>query len=354
MKGLILAGGSGTRLRPFSHALPKQLVPVANKPVLAHAVETLREAGITEIAVVVNGHADQIRRVLSDGSPFGVEITYLPQPAPLGLAHCVQLAQEFLGSDDFVMYLGDNILADGIADQLAEFRRHRPAAQVLAHKVMQPQMFGVVEVDADGYAIRFVEKPTNPRSDLAVVGVYFFRSAIHAAVAAIRPSSRGELEITDALQWLVEQGAEVTVRTYAGFWCDTGTPADLLECNRELLTGTTPGVFGQVDQESALVGPVTVAAGARVVRSRITGPAVVGPGAMLVDSEVGPYTSIGADCVLNRAGAEYSILLPGATVTSVGGVHSSIIGRGATVAAAPTGRHQFLVADDSIVEVKTP
>ncbi|EDY47188.1 glucose-1-phosphate thymidylyltransferase [Streptomyces clavuligerus] len=317
MKALVLAGGSGSRLRPLSNFMPKQLIPVANKPVLEYVLENIRELGITRIGLVVGGWADTIRGAVGDGSRFGAEITYLRQERPAGLAHAVRLARPFLGDDDFAMFLGDNLLPDGVAPVAADFLRGRPAAQVVVHKVDDPRDFGVVELDAAGGVRRLVEKPSRPRSDLALVGTYFFTSAVHRAVDAIRPSPRGELEITDAIQWLLEDGASVGCSEYGGYWKDTGRADDLLEANRRVLEGESGGVAGSVDAASALLGRVRIAPGARVVRSRITGPAIIGPGALVEDSLIGPHTAVGAGCRLRAVDLADAIVLEGTALAEL-------------------------------------
>ncbi|MFF5127045.1 glucose-1-phosphate thymidylyltransferase [Streptomyces syringium] len=353
MKALVLSGGAGTRLRPFSYSMPKQLIPIANKPVLEHVLETIRELGVTEIGVIVGDRGPHIAAVLGDGSRFGVRLTFIEQKEPLGLAHTVSVARPFLGDDDFVMYLGDNMLPEGITELAAEFAEHRPAAQVVVRKVADPRAFGVAELGAAGEVVRLVEKPAEPRSDLALIGVYFFTPAIHEAVDAIEPSHRGELEITDAVQWLVTAGADVRAREYHGYWKDTGRVEDVLECNRKVLDGIEHSIAGEVDDASELTGPVIVEAGARVVRSRIEGPAIVGAGTLVEDSRVGPYTALGRDCVLRHTRIDYSITLEGATVTHVRGLHGSLIGRSATVDATEVGadRHRIVVGCHAHVEV---
>ncbi|MGW2492621.1 glucose-1-phosphate thymidylyltransferase [Streptomyces sp. NPDC001606] len=353
MKALVLSGGSGTRLRPFSYSMPKQLIPIANKPVLEHVLDNVRALGVTEVGIIVGDRAPQIAAVIGDGSRLGLDVTYIPQDEPLGLAHCVALARDFLGDDDFVMYLGDNMLPDGVEDIAREFAEQRPAAQIVVHKVADPRAFGVVEVGPDGYVERLVEKPEQPRSDLAVVGVYFFTPAIHQAVAAIEPSPRGELEITDAIQWLVSQGARVAASEYGGYWKDTGRADDVLDCNRKLLEGLTRSVRGEVDASSVLVGPVVVEEGARVVASHITGPAIIGAGTLVEHSDIGPDTSIGRDCVLRRTHLESSIALDGSTVTEVRGLHGSLIGRMATIGPGDgrSPHHRLVVGDHTRIEV---
>jgi glucose-1-phosphate thymidylyltransferase len=353
MKALVLSGGSGTRLRPFSHSMPKQLIPVANTPVLEHVLANIRELGVTEVGVVVGDRAREISQVLGDGSRLGVRLTYLRQARPLGLAHCVRLARGFLGSDDFVMYLGDNMLPSGVSHIAEEFAARRPAAHVVVHKVADPSGFGVVELEAAGRVERLTEKPEHPRSDLALIGVYFFTAAIHEAVAAITPSPRGELEITDALQWLVERGAPVEATQYNGYWKDVGRVEDVLECNWALLEDLRPRVSGEVDDASVLKGPVVVEEGARVVRSLVEGPTIIGRATVVEDSTVGAYTSLGNDCVVRRSRLDASVALDGATISGVRGLSRSLIGRNAEVASATSSPadHRLIVGDHCRIEV---
>ncbi|MFC4048764.1 glucose-1-phosphate thymidylyltransferase [Actinomadura syzygii] len=357
MKALVLAGGHGTRLRPFSHSIPKQLVPVANAPVLFHVLDALRAAGVTETGIIVGAPGDAIRGAVGDGSRFGMSVTYLPQDEPLGLAHCVLIAGDFLGDDDFVMYLADNVFADGIGEPLLEFQERRPAAQLVVAKAAEPTECGIAEVDDTGRVLGVEEKPDRPRSDLAVTGVYFFSSQIHEAVRAIEPSARGELEITDAVQWLVSQGRDVQARLLAGPWHDTGTVDGLLDCNRTLLERLRPEVRGAVTAGTVITGPVVVAEDALIERSVITGPALLGPGCVVRGSRIGPGTSIGAGCLLEDADVEHSMLLDGASVTGVGPLAGSVIGRSALVGpppGAPDGErdaHRLVVGDDGRVEI---
>ncbi|MEN8655951.1 glucose-1-phosphate thymidylyltransferase [Streptomyces sp. 21So2-11] len=353
MKALVLSGGSGTRLRPFSYSMPKQLIPIANKPVLEHVLEDIRNLGVTEIGVIVGGWAAQIAEVIGDGSRLGVKVTYIPQDKPLGLAHCVTLARPFLGDDDFVMYLGDNMLPEGTAHIADEFRAGRPAAQVVVHKVSDPRAFGVAELDENGRVERLVEKPREPKSDLALIGVYFFTPAIHTAVAAIEPSARGELEITDAIQWLLTSGAEVKASEYHGYWKDTGRAEDVLDCNRQLLMSLRPEIAGEVDEASELNGLVRIEPGARVIRTRIEGPVIIGAGTVVEDCHIGPDTSIGDGCTLRGSRIRDSIVLAGATISHVPGIHGSLIGRGATVDAGveTDPYHRLVVGDHTRIEV---
>lgn len=355
MKALVLSGGTGSRLRPFSHSMPKQLIPVANQPVLAHVLSRIAELGVTDVGIVVGDRGDEIAAAIGDGLSTGLRIDYIRQDRPRGLAHCVAIAREFLGDDDFVVYLGDNVLSAGLAEIAEDFRRHRPAAHLVVHKVADPREFGVVECGPDGEVVRLVEKPRTPGSDLALVGVYFFTAAIHRAVERIAPSARGELELTDAVQWLVDAGEGVRATEFAGYWRDTGRSEDVLECNRELLNGLRGSIDGQVDQESLLIGAVLVEPGAQVSRSTIEGPTVIGAGSTVSDSRIGPHTSIGADCEIRGASLEYSIVLAGAAVTGVTGVHASVIGRAAVVTGRRPGveQHRLLVGDDCVVEIAT-
>lgn len=355
MKALVLAGGAGTRLRPLSHSTPKQLVPVAGKPVLFHALEELRAIGVGEAAVIISEGApgEKIRTAVGDGSRFGLDITYLPQDAPRGLAHCVIIAREFLADDDFVMYLGDNIFEGGLAQPLREFTGTAPAAQLVVTKVADPSAYGVVELDAEGRVTALAEKPAHPRSDLAVTGAYFFTPAIHEAVRAIEPSARGELEITDAIQWLVTRGSDVRAGLFAGYWADTGTLASVLTCNAVLLGDVERHIGGDVDAASEINGAVVVEAGARVTRSVIDGPAVIGAGSVVEDSRVGAFTSIGGGCRLTHAGVENSILLDQASVLGVRTIQGSIIGKAGDVRRQENGStmHRLLVGDDSRIDV---
>lgn len=355
MKALVLSGGAGTRLRPFSYSMPKQLIPVANKPVLEYVIENIRGADITEIGVIAGERAVEIASVLGDGSGLGVTINYIRQEQPLGLAHCVVLAREFLGDEDFVMYLGDNMLPDGIAALAREFTAARPDAQVVVRKVSDPSLFGVAELGEDGDVLRLVEKPLGLCSDLALIGVYFFTKAIHHAVDAIGPSARGELEITDAIQWLLTHGGKVRASEYGGYWRDIGRVEDVLECNRRILEGLRRRVSGDIDRRSAIAGPVVIEPGVRVVRSYVTGPVIVGAGTVVEDSDIGPHTCIGPNCLLRRTQVEYSIVLEGATVSDVRGLYGSLIGRSATVGVTMGDKpqHRLIVGDHTRIDFAT-
>lgn len=353
MKALVPAGGTGTRLRPLSYSLPKALIPVANKPVLQHILESIRDLGVTEIGVVV-GHGDRdIAEAMGDGSRYGVELTWIRQDRPRGLAHCVRIARSYLGDSDFVMYLGDNMLPDGVGDIAAEFATTRPAAQLVVSRVPDPRAFGVAEVDGDGRVVRLAEKPARPRSDLALTGVYFFTPAIHRAVWSITPSARGELEITDAVQLLVDQGHDVRAVRYQGYWKDTGRAEDVLECNRHVLASLRPRITGDVGEECEVNGPAVIEEGAKVTRSRIVGPVVIGANAVVEDSHVGPNVCIAAGCTLRDVRLSDSLTLDGAVLSGVNDLHGSIIGRHATVVTPgrSTARHRLVVGDHTHIEV---
>ncbi|GAA0968159.1 glucose-1-phosphate thymidylyltransferase [Acrocarpospora macrocephala] len=355
MKALVLAGGSGTRLRPITHTSAKQLVPVANKPVLFYGLEAIAAAGVREIGIVVGSTHAEIEAAVGDGSRFGVEVTYLRQEAPLGLAHAVLIAREFLGEDDFVMYLGDNFIVGGINGVIERFVRDRPAAQIMLTQVANPSQFGVAELDGDGRVVALEEKPRRPKSDLALVGVYLFTSAVHEAVGELKPSWRHELEITDAIQWLIDHDHRVESSVISGYWKDTGNVADMLEVNRLVLESVETRIEGSVDAASELIGRVVVEPGAVIERSRIVGPAIVGGGASIRDSYVGPFTSIAADCVVAGSEIEYSIVLPRASITGVRRIESSLIGHDVVVTPAPSmpRAHRLVLGDHSQVQISS-
>jgi glucose-1-phosphate thymidylyltransferase len=354
MKALVLAGGRGTRLRPLTHTSAKQLVPVANKPVLYYGLEAIRDAGITSVGIIIGDTGADIREAVGDGSQFGLDVTYIPQEAPLGLAHCVLIAQEFLGEEPFVMYLGDNFLVGGISGLVDAFRIGGYDAQILLTKVDEPQFFGVAELGPQNEIIALQEKPAHPRSDLAIVGVYSFSPAIHEAVRAIKPSARGELEITEAIQWLIENGYSVHSHMVTGYWKDTGRLKDILECNRIVLELIEPDVKGTVDGLSEITGRVILEAGAVVENSILRGPIVVGADTKVTSSYIGPFTSIGSNCLLQNSEIEYSIVLDGSSVHGVSRLAHSLIGRNVEVscAAGVPNTHQLMVGDHSQIQVR--
>lgn len=368
MKGLILSGGAGTRLRPITHTSAKQLVPVANKPILFFGLEDMAEAGIKEVGIIVGSTADEIRAAVGDGSQWGLRVTYIPQDEPLGLAHCVLIAHDFLGDDNFVMYLGDNLLRQGIKDFVDGFNaavqragtpkldstEEAPAAQILLARVPDPERFGVAELDVTGAVVRLIEKPEVPPSDLALVGVYLFDPSIHEAVRAIKASSRGELEITDAIQWLIDQGRRVRHEVVDGWWIDTGKLDPLLEGNRLVLETLEPSISGSVDANSRLDGRVVIEEGAEVINSTVRGPAIIGPRTRLVNSYVGPFTSIAGDCELIDSEIEHSIVLDHSTITNISRLQDSLIGREARVTRSGSRPHgtRLMLGDHSRVDLE--
>jgi glucose-1-phosphate thymidylyltransferase len=355
MKALVLSGGSGSRLRPITHTSAKQLLPVANKPVLFYGLEAIRDAGITDVGIVVGDTAPAIREAVGDGSAFGLDVTYLPQEAPLGLAHAVLIAREYLGDDDFVMYLGDNFIVGGIASLVDEFRAGRPDAQIMLTQVPDPRQFGVAELDADGEVVGLEEKPREPKSDLALVGVYIFTQAVHEAVAQLKPSGRGELEITEAIGWLLDNGRKVRSTTITGYWKDTGNVADMLEVNRMVLESVDPRCDGTVGEDCELIGRVVIESGAEVTSSRIVGPVIVGAGTRVSGSYLGPFTSVARDCVISDSEIEYSILLRGASIQGVRRIEASLIGHAVEVTPAPRNpkAHRLVLGDHSKVQISS-
>ncbi|MFI6701148.1 glucose-1-phosphate thymidylyltransferase [Streptomyces sp. NPDC050509] len=355
MKALVLSGGAGTRLRPITHTSAKQLVPVANKPVLFYGLEAIAEAGITEVGVIVGDTADEIRAAVGDGSQFGIEVTYLQQDAPLGLAHAVLIARDFLGDDDFVMYLGDNFIVGGISGLVDGFREERPAAQILLTRVPNPTSFGVAELDGEGRVVALEEKPEKPKSDLALVGVYLFTPAVHEAVRSIEPSWRGELEITHAIQWLIDQQRDVRSTTISGYWKDTGNVTDMLEVNRSVLETVEPHCEGTVDESSEIIGRVRIEKGAKVTGSRILGPVIIGADTVISDAYIGPFTSVSEGCTIEDSEIEYSIVLRGSSLTGVRRVEASLIGRDVEITPAPRNpsAHRLVLGDHSKVQISS-
>jgi glucose-1-phosphate thymidylyltransferase len=353
MKALVLSGGSGSRLRPITHTSAKQLLPVANKPVLFYGLEAIRGAGISDVGIVVGDTEPAIRAAVGDGSGFGLDVTYIRQDAPRGLAHAVLVAGEFLADDDFVMYLGDNFIVGGISSLVDEFRSCRPDAQIMLTQVPDPRQFGVAELDDSGEVVGLVEKPKQPKSDLALVGVYIFTPAVHEAARQLKPSWRGELEITEAIQWLIDDGRKVRSTTITGYWKDTGNVADMLEVNRMVLEGLEPSVQGDVDGATELIGRVLIEPGAQVSESRIVGPVIIGTGSTVSRSYVGPFTSVARDCAIADSEIEYSIMLRGASVQGVRRIEASLIGHEVEVTPSPRvpRAHRLVLGDHSKVQI---
>ena len=329
LKGLILSGGAGTRLRPITHTSAKQLVPVANKPVLFYGIEALVDAGVKEIGIIIAPETgEEIREAAGDGSQFGAEITYIVQDKPAGLAHAVLTAEEFIGGSPFVMYLGDNLLRDGLRGLVSTFREHEPDALILLTPVDDPQSYGVAELDDEAHIVRLIEKPKDPPSNLALVGVYLFSNLIFDAARSLEPSWRGELEITEAIQKLIDDGRTVRSEVVRGWWKDTGQLADMLEANRLVLEELVTEIEGEVDEGSKVEGRVVIGPGARLERAVVRGPAVIGAGAHIEDAFIGPYTSIGDDVHVRRSEVENSIVLAGSVVEDLGTrMEASLLGR---------------------------
>ena len=354
MKGLILSGGKGTRLRPLTYTSAKQLVPVANKPVLFYGIEAIAAAGIRDIGIVVGDTQAEIRAAVGDGSAWGARVTYIEQDAPRGLAHAVLISEPFIGREPFVMYLGDNLLNKGITPFVEEFSRDRPAAQILLARVPDPQMFGVAELN-DGMVVRLVEKPQEPKSDLALVGVYMFGPEVFESVRRIKPSFRNELEITDAIQDLIDRGLAVRPHIVDGWWKDTGKLEDMLEANRLILETLDRRIDGTVDAESRIEGKVVIEAGAVIERSVVRGPAIIGANARIIHAYVGPFTSIMKDVEIRDSEIEHSIVLEGSRISNLANrVEDSLIGKNVTISRLPVkpSAYRFMLGDNSEVGIR--
>ncbi len=354
MKGLILSGGKGTRLRPLTFTQAKQLVPVANKPVLFYGIESLKEAGIKDIGIVVGDTKDEIKEAAGDGSRWGLRITYIEQEAPLGLAHAVKISEGFLEDEPFVMYLGDNILKSGIKSLVEEVKEKKPNSLILLTEVPDPRLFGVAELK-DGKVVRLVEKPKKPMSNLALVGVYMFDFHVFEAVNAIKPSWRNELEITDAIQYLVDKGYEVHPHLVSGWWKDTGKIEDILEANRLILESIAGKIQGKVDETSKISGPVIIEEGVVVQNSIIRGPAIIGTETEIINSYIGPSTAIQERCRIIQTEIEHSIVLEGSEIRDVGSrIDESLIGRDVKIYKCPPkpSVYRLIVGDKSEIGIK--
>jgi glucose-1-phosphate thymidylyltransferase len=353
MRGLILSGGKGTRLRPLTHTSAKQLVPVANKPVLFYGVEAMAEAGIEEVGIIIAPETGaEIRAAAGDGSQFGISIEYIEQDEPLGLAHALLTAEPYLDGSPFVMYLGDNLLRDGIVDLVETFRTEQPEALILLTPVPDPEHYGVAELN-DGRVARLVEKPKEPKTDLALVGVYMFTPSIFDAARAIEPSWRGELEITDAIQTLVDRGLRVDPHIVHGWWKDTGQVQDMLEANQLILDDLTASVEGEL-VDSRVEGRVVIAPGARLERATVRGPAIVGSGTRIMDAYIGPYTAIGDDVTISHAELEHSIVLSGSSISDLEyRIEASLIGKNVRIGRGPAlpKAYRFVVGDNADVQI---
>ncbi len=354
MKGLILSGGKGTRLRPLTYTSAKQLVPVANKPVLFYAIEDLVDAGITDIGIVVGPTAPEIRQAVGTGERWGARVTYIDQPDPLGLAHAVMVAEDFLGKEPFVMYLGDNMLENRISPFVREFLESDWDCQVLLKQVPNWQQYGVAVLSPEGRVEKLVEKPRDFISDLALVGVYMFNHHIFEAVRNIKPSWRNEYEITDAIQYLIEHGYKVQARVLEGWWIDTGKLEDMLAVNHLVLDRLEPRIEGFVDHDSHVQGKVVVETGAEVINSRIRGPVIIGAGTRIVNSYIGPYTAINYGCTITDSEIEHSIILENSRIIDLPGrLEDSLVGRNVEIGRSPIKprAYKMLLGDNSKVGV---
>lgn len=354
MKALILSGGRGTRLRPITHTSAKQLVPVANRPILFYGIEAIRDAGITDFGIVVGDTREEIKSAVGDGSAFGVRVTYIHQQDPLGLAHAVKVSRDYLGDDSFVMFLGDNLIRDGITQLVKRFEDEKPNSQILLARVRNPQEFGVAELQGDR-VVRLEEKPKEPRSDLALVGVYMFDKTVWEAVDGIKPSKRGELEITDAIQYLIDRKYDVRSHIITGWWKDTGKLEDMLEANRMILTGSEPRIQGSISADTQVEGAVSVGEGSVIEASVLRGPLVIGKGCVIRRAFIGPFTSVGDLCQVIDSEVEHSIILEHSRIEGLRRrLESSLIGRDVTVTRRPDrvpAAYRFMVGDHSQIEV---
>jgi glucose-1-phosphate thymidylyltransferase len=351
MRALVLAGGHGSRLRPLTYTSAKQLIPIAGEPILFHGLRSIAEAGIREVGIVVGQTGDEVRAAVGDGARWDLAVTYIEQAEPLGLAHAVMTAASFVRGRPFLVYLGDNVLLEGVGGFVREFETTRPDAQIFLAKVREPERFGVAVLDGER-VVRLVEKPTEHLSDLALVGVYLFDDQILEASGSLSPSWRGEYEITEAIQWLIDHGRNVRARMVSGWWKDTGKPEDLLEANRMMLSLRHRQIDGDVDDATILEGAVVVLAGAKVSRSRLVGPVVIGGGCIVESSTIGPDVSIEPDCRIVGSGIADSILMQGVRVSDLRGLTGSILGRGADVRhSGAVGVHRLVVGDHSRIQV---
>lgn len=351
MKALVLAGGKGTRLRPITHTSAKQLVPVANKPILFYGLEAIFKSGIKDVGIIVGDTKNEIMSAVGDGSKFGLKVTYIEQESPLGLAHAVKIARNFLKDDKFVMYLGDNLIRDGIKTFVDEFRKKKPNAQILLAKVPNPQQFGVAELRG-GRVIKLVEKPKQPKSDLALVGVYMFDKNVFEAVDNIKPSWRNELEITDAIQYMVTKKFVVTPHVITGWWKDTGKLEDMLEANRIILDTFTSENQGTIEN-SKIEEKVVVQKGAQIKNSTVRGPAIIGENCKIFNSYIGPFTSIYFNTIIENSEIEHSIILENSKIRDVKRIVDSLIGQNVEVLKSDKKPQAFriMVGDSSRVEI---
>lgn len=354
MKALILSGGKAKRLRPITYTSAKQLLPVANKPILFYGIEAIRAAGITDIGIIVGDTRDEVMTAAGDGSRWDAHITYIQQSAPLGLAHAVATASDFLGGDSFIMYLGDNLIEGGVTSFVQEFQREAPAAEILLKQVDNPQDFGVAQLNGDGTILRLDEKPKQPKSNLALVGVYLFTPEIHNSIARIKPSARGELEITDAIQDLVDRGERVLSHELTGWWLDTGKKDDILEANRTVLDTIQRNIEGEMDGASQAVGRVQIGPGTRLVNTKVRGPVVIGQDCRISNAFIGPYSSIANGVTIDNVEMEHSIVLDNTTLANLDGrMADSLIAKNVELRRSDHRPrvNRFMLGDDSKLEL---
>jgi len=353
MKAIVLCAGEGTRMRPLTYASAKHLIPVANKPVIFYSIEAIAQAGIKELGIVVSPHREEeFKLTVGDGSRWGLKISYILQHQPKGLAHAVSCAHEFVGREPFLVYLGDNLLEHGVTSFVREFERGHANASIVLYEVEDPRNFGVAQLK-DGQVIRVIEKPQDPLSNLAIVGVYLFDEKIFEAIREIKPSWRDELEITDAIQRLIDKGYRVTPHLVQGWWKDVGKPDDMLHANRLLLERIATQIDGELDARSQIKGRVQVAAGAKIINSELRGPLVIGEGAVIEDSFVGPFTAIGPRVVVRQSEIEYSIVMEGSQIEGIGRVDHSLIGRNVQISKKDRRPEAltFVLADNSQIKL---
>jgi glucose-1-phosphate thymidylyltransferase len=354
VKALITAGGHGTRLRPITHTQNKHLIPIANKLMLQYALEYVGEAGIRDVGIVVNAGDKSIEEIFGNGDAFGLHLTYIPQAAPLGLAHVVKIAQDFIGDEPFVFYLGDNILVGGITRFVEDFQRNHTNCHLVLSRVPDPNRFGVAEI-REGRIVRIEEKPEVPKSDLAVTGIYLYDAHIFEAVNAIQPSARGELEISDAHQYLLDRGYSVSYSEITGWWKDTGKPSDLLEANRLVLDSIADERNGEIDEQSSVSGRVNLGTGSRIIHSTVRGPVIIGKNVVIDNAYIGPYTSIGDNGVIRDSEIEYSIIMEGCRIENITRrIEASLLGSDVQIRRSPgkPKTHRFILGDQSRVEIE--
>ncbi|HPG38491.1 MAG TPA: glucose-1-phosphate thymidylyltransferase [bacterium] len=354
MKALITAGGKGTRLRPLTHTQNKHLIPIANKPILHYALEKVAAAGITEVGITTHQAGNEVKEALGAGERWGLNITYIPQEEPLGLAHVVKISRNFIGDEPFIFYLGDNMVVGGLEKFIAAFYEAKSNCHLTLSRVKDPERFGVPELK-DNRIIAIEEKPAHPKSAFAVSGIYIYDSSIFQAVNNIKPSARGELEISDAHQYLLDHNYSISYSEITGWWKDTGKPEDILEANRLILEHTQSRVAGSVDKLSLVTGEVVIEEGAQIINSVLRGPIVIGKNTIVDNSFIGPFTSIGDNCTIKKSEVEFSIVLNQCEITDVGvRIESSLLGAGARVVKATVRpkTHRFMVGDQSLIEIR--